>query len=188
MELGEKDHAEDAQLTRTIAIYFQKEEKYYVAFDDYSYTEGNLLLERCEEMTALHQQKHFLFQRDESVQTVIDRAGRENRIIEAPHDHEEYHLEIAIGTTGGMYGNHPRTRALFGDQAKRYAGYCCQRNRLAGYVFLMGTETLHKAGVGEGNVDMRPVVLCGGNFMACVQANTGFDGCSAWARGVAYLR
>lgn len=156
-----------------------------MAFDDDLRLEENILLMRAEEgYTAHHDQGKWLLSREDmQVKQAIERAKGGQRIVEVKHTEGEHNLAL----TGRGYRTHPTSIAILGDQAGPYSDYLVQQHRDRGNVFMVSPEQLRKIGVTRDVVEIRSVVLSGGNSIATILVDQYLHQVSAHARGV-YLR
>ncbi|MFQ5621167.1 MAG: hypothetical protein ACE5FT_04950 [Candidatus Nanoarchaeia archaeon] len=166
------------QWSRTPAIYFKQEGKWYVAFDDSADPAENIVLARAEELRNAHRDNDgvcVLPQSDGHISIMLNRARRAGRVVPVLEDSPQ-----SVQTDA--FGDHEIMKAIFHeDVARNYGNWLRQRGRQSVNLYTSESSYLDGLGIPDDSVDVRGVGLVGGVVGAVIRFNFD-DGC---ARSVA---
>jgi len=165
----------DYQRTRLGAFYVVLDGKVHVAFDDIPDPKKNIVIARAQEGYDLNRNGKQLIIRGKTLQEVLKRAERDQRILEVPADG---HVEASVEE----YGANPYFLAIAGHMAPVNA-QLIDRKYKKGHVWLLKPDTVLEQ-VKENEAVVRPVglgVYC--NSIDSINADSNFNDVGR-ARGV----
>jgi len=185
------------QMTRTAAIYFERDGRYYAAFDDDPDPARNILLSRAQEGHDAHNQfgKWLVKKDDPTITLMLANAERLGRIIEVPTAPCSFstlaHNGISgYGTSGvicatlhGCPVNAKLTRPQT-DAAEHYARFLQDHHDEKGYVYFLPRLALRRFGVDADHVEVRRVGVGGAGDALCNLYATDHCDFNGRARGV----
>jgi len=178
-EANGKYAADRTQATRTGAIYFEKDGKFYAAFDDSTNPENNIVIARAAQGFEAHKAngRFLLPTTDPLVDRIIKRAQNETgRFAEVPTN---YPSELSTERVDGksQCGQDLRNKAILGDVAESNSNMLNQRGYRVGSIWCLNPEILVRIGVDGNFAEVRHVKLgdgncdCLGNIYAASQFN-----------------
>ena len=126
--------------------------KYFVAFDDTPHPEQNIILARAQEGHFAHisKSKNWLLpKKDYFVQQILNRADKQNRIVEV----SESPYELVMGAPNFEFDR--MARALFGNMTKRCDNLLQARGYSKALVYLPSPELLEQRAIDRDHVEVR---------------------------------
>jgi hypothetical protein len=187
------------QVTRTAAIYFERDGKYYVAFDDDRNPTHNILLSRAQGGYDAHNLRdRWLVKKDDPIiKAMLATAKRHERIVEvsksplsfstiAYNGISAYGMSNVIRAT--LHGARCLVKATLirpqTDPAERYARFLHDHHYAKGFEYLLPLAAFPHLGVDENTVEVRRVGL--GGLGDCLYNLYATDHCDVGgcARGV----
>jgi len=152
--------------TRTVAIYFKEDGKYFVAFDDNPFE--NILLSRAQEGCESHRSKDswVVSTNDPLVRSAILRAKKSNRVIEVASSSERSDA-LAAST------------CIIGDISEKYNKWLQKQGYNGTKVWNLTTSNCQGKLVNERQAEIR---LLGVGIFTDLDADWQCDG-GSWARG-----
>lgn len=156
-----QDHSEDAQTTRTAAVYFREGDRWYAAFDDIVDPAQNLLLARTDEGCQAHMNYSAwrLPRQDSLVKGTIQRAGRDRRIVEL-HGASFLELRLIDQDENPCFAGHPLIDAMVGSMAGAYATFLLDQGYARMHINTLPPDSLEKElRLDDAHVEVRPVRL-----------------------------
>ncbi len=130
IELNKKCAVHNWQGTRTAAIYFKKQGKHYVAFDDIPPPEQNIILQNTQAGYYHSSGQEDIWLKwigNKLIQESLARAKRDRRIIEVPEGGLELSLVKISDSCSFCKSDH--VRAILGNLAEDYADLLRRRGR-----------------------------------------------------------
>jgi hypothetical protein len=144
------DHSNEQQVTRTAAVYFYKNGRRYIAFDDIADPKKNIILARaeCGFRSCRRDGTWLLSMNDKHVKQILARADRDGRIVELTHRHYAPMFYV--------FGAR-MAKAILGDMADTYAAFL-RRKGFAKIHISCQDSTL------ENRAHIRPLNLLAANY------------------------
>ena len=174
------DNANNYQATRTVAIGFEDNGKFYLAFDDDPDPSKNIVLARAQEGydTNIAGREWTLPKSDSYVRQILVRAEKDSRKVVSA---QKSPLVLPTAQDVQYFGNNETVEAVLGDQAPGYAAHRLKSGRNTGRVYALTEDKLRDI-IGEDidKVVIRPVGL--GDVFGFVAGNRFVN--NGLARGV----
>ena len=154
--------------TRTAVIKFQRDDKFYAAFDDIDDPKENILLARAQQGYDMHKYNNawFVSTNDALIKGALQRAEQANRIVEIP---SKGNRELSLTQKNNCtteYGNNQIIRATIGDMAEQNATWLRQKGYQNGYEWLfVNPQTLKQLGVNNNTTEIRAISVLGISFV-----------------------
>lgn len=194
-----EDEANTYQMTRTAAIYYERDGRYYVAFDDDPRPDHNILLSRATEGYDAHNEGgRWLVKKDDPIiKAMLANAERLGRIIDITKSPLSFSTIAHNGISA--YGMSNVIRATLhgtpclvdaqpisppNDPAELYARFLQDHRHAEGYEYFLPLAELRRLGVDPDHVEVRRVGV--GGVGDCVYNLYATDHCNfnGRARGV----
>lgn len=156
-----QDHNNEAQVTRTTAIYFREDTHWYAAFDDIADPAQNLLLARPDEGCHAHMNysKWSLPRDDRLVLETTQRARRDQRIVELPGA-SFLELRLIDRDENPCFSGHPLIDAMVGSMAGAYATFLLNQGHVRMHINTLPPDFLeNELQLDDNHVEVRPVRL-----------------------------
>jgi frataxin-like iron-binding protein CyaY len=179
---GGADSANDYQTTRTVALYLEDHDGFYVAFDDDP--QENILLARAQDGYDAHRKngKWLVKKSDPLISGALQRAAKADRLVPVPLENT-----LRFSTTGrngtSDYGASKFVRATLGELAEPYATFLNKKGYENAYEWLLTPGNLKQLGVDDDHVEVRRVGVGGFGNIYDLYANGRCD-YNGRARGV----